>query len=193
MIQTQVDNLYPPHALYLFIPFLSCPALLWWLVPLGVITSVVWWCRPVVRVWPVLALIILFPKTPGQVLFGNTDMWIAAAIAAGVRWGWPSVFVTLKPSLAFFGLIGIRTRQWWVAAGVLALLSLPFTSLWLDYLTATANSSAKVWYSLGNLPFFVLPIVAWVGSSRRRDVGVGRWTLDLLRSGTTRPDHKEKP
>ena len=31
--------------------------------------------------WPILALIVLFPKTPGQILFGNTDMWIAAAIA----------------------------------------------------------------------------------------------------------------
>ena len=31
-------------------------------------------------------------------------MWIAAAIAGGVRWAWPSVFVTLKPSLGLLRL-----------------------------------------------------------------------------------------
>jgi hypothetical protein len=36
--------------------------------------------------WPILALILLFPKTPNQILYGNTDMWVAAAIAGGVRW-----------------------------------------------------------------------------------------------------------
>ena len=71
--------------------------------------------------WPILALIVLFPKTPGQILFGNTDMWVAAAIAGGVRWAWPSVLVTFKPSLAFFALIGIRARSWWIAAGLFAL------------------------------------------------------------------------
>ena len=104
VIQTQVDNLYPPHALYLFVPFLFLPAILWWVIPLGVIGYVVWWCRPVAWMWPILALIVLFPKTPGQILFGNTDMWIAAAIAGGVRWAWPSVFMTLKPSLGLLRL-----------------------------------------------------------------------------------------
>jgi hypothetical protein len=84
VVQTQVDNLYPPHALYLFLPFLVLPDVLWWILPLGVIGYVVWWCRPVAWVWPILALIVLFPKTPGQILFGNTDMWVAAAIAGGV-------------------------------------------------------------------------------------------------------------
>ena len=109
--QTLVDNLYPPHALYLFIPFLVLPDILWWVIPLAVIGYVVWWCRPVVWMWPILALIVLFPKTPGQILFGNTDMWVTAAIAGGVRWAWPSVLVTFKPSLAFFALIGIRERR----------------------------------------------------------------------------------
>ena len=94
--------------------------------------------------WPILALIVLFPKTPGQILFGNTDMWIAAAIAGGVRWAWPSVFVTFKPSLAFFAVIGIRSRSWWIAAVVLALASLPFLSLWLDYPTVMTQLDRQV-------------------------------------------------
>lgn len=182
-VQTLVDNLYPPHALYLFVPFLYLPDILWWVIPLGVIGYVVWWCRPVVWIWPVLALIVLFPKTPNQILYGNTDMWVAAAIAGGVRWAWPSVLVTFKPSLAFFALIGIRSRSWWVAAGVLVIASLPFLPLWIDYPTVMINSSAKFWYSFGNLPFFVLPIVAFLGSSRRGTIPPLTWAAALLRGG----------
>lgn len=182
-VQTLVDNLYPPHVLYLFLPFLILPGLLWWVIPLGVIAYVVWWCRPVEWMWPILALIVLFPKTPGQILFGNTDMWVAAAIAGGVRCAWPAVLVSFKPSLAFFAVIGIRGRSWWIAVGLLALASLPFLPLWLDYPMAMANSSAKFWYSFGNLPFFVLPIVAWLGSSRRGDTSILTWAAGLLRGG----------
>jgi hypothetical protein len=182
-VQTLVDNLYPPHALYLFLAFLVLPDILWWVLPLGLIAYVVWWCRPVAWMWPILALIVLFPKTPNQILYGNTDMWVAAAIAGGVRWAWPSVLVTFKPSLAFFALIGIRARSWWIAAAVLVVVSLPFISLWLEYPTAMVNSSAKFWYSFGNLPFFSLPIVAFLGSSRRVTTPPWRWAAALLRGG----------
>ena len=85
---------------------------------------------------------------------------------------------------AGLALIGIRAPSWWIAAGVLVLLSLPFLQLWLDYPSAMTNSSAKFWYSFGNLPFFVLPIVAFLGSSRRGPTPAGRWAADgLLRGG----------
>jgi hypothetical protein len=179
-VETLVTNLYPPHALYLFVPFLFLPSILWWAIPLGLVAYVTWWCRPVAWVWPILALIVLFPKTPNQIIFGNTDMWIAAFIAGGVRWAWPATLITIKPSLLFFAVIGIRARSWWIAAGVLLLLSLPLLPLWLDYPTVMLNSSAKFWYSFGNLPFFVLPIVAWIGSSRRGPEGFWSWTRRLL-------------
>jgi hypothetical protein len=182
-VQTLVDNLYPPHALYLFVPFLVLPDVLWWILPLGLIAYVVWWCRPAAWMWPIIALILLFPKTPNQILYGNTDMWVAAAIAGGVRWAWPSVLVTFKPSLAFFAVIGIRARSWWIAAGLLVLASLPFLGLWLDYPTVMTNSSARFWYSFGNLPFFVLPIVAFLGSGRRGATSPLRWAAALLRGG----------
>jgi hypothetical protein len=182
-VQTLVDNLYPPHALYLFVPFLVLPDILWWVIPLGVVAYVVWWCRPATWMWPVIALILLFPKTPNQILYGNTDMWVTAAIAGGVRWAWPSVFVTFKPSLVFFAVIGIRSRSWWIAAAILVLISLPFLSLWLEYPTVMGNSTAKFWYSFGNLPFFVLPILAYLGSTRRGGVPIGRWAAGLLRGG----------
>ncbi len=179
-VQTLVDNLYPPHALYLFVPFIVLPAILWWIIPLAVIAYVVWWCRPVFAAWPILGLLLLFPKTPNQIIYGNTDMWVAAAIAAGVRWGWPAVLISFKPSLAIFGVLGIRTRGWWTAAAVLALVSLPLLAFWLQYPTVMLNSSAGWYYSFGNLPFFVLPIVAWLASSRRGDMPLRQWALKLL-------------
>jgi hypothetical protein len=187
-VQTLVDNLYPPHALYLFLPFLVIPALVWWIVPLGVIAYVTWWCRPAIWAWPILALILAFPKTPNQIIYGNTDMWIAAFIAGGVRWAWPSVLISIKPSLAPFALIGIRSRRWWIAAAVLAVVSLPLISLWLLYPTVMRNSTAEWFYSFGNLPFFVLPVVAWLVSTRRGSVPIGRWALLLL--DTSRADRE---
>jgi hypothetical protein len=186
-VETLVTNLYPPHALYLFVPFTVLPALLWWAVPLAVIAYVVCWCRPAMWSWPILALIVLFPKTLNQVIYGNTDMWIAAFIAGGVRWAWPATLVTIKPSLLFFAVIGIRSRSWWVAAGILALLSLPLIGLWLQYPTVMLNSSARFWYSFGNLPFFVLPLVAWMGSRRRGDGPLASWALGLLRDPSRTP------
>lgn len=182
-VQTQVDNLYPPHALYLFVPFLVLPAILWWIVPLALVAYVVWWCRPAARSLPLLALLLLFPKTPNLIIYGNSDMWVAAAIAAGVRWGWPAVLVTFKPSVAIFGAIGIRTRSWWIAAGALGLVSLPFLALWLDYPKVMINSSAGVWYSLGDLPYLLLPIAAWLVSTRRGSTPAVRWAAALLARG----------
>lgn len=186
VVETLVTNLYPPHALYLFIPFLVLPAILWWVLPLGLIAYVVWWCRPAMWAWPIIALIVLYPKTPNQIIYGNTDMWVVAAAAAGVRWAWPSVLVTFKPSLVFLAVIGIGSRSWWIAAAVLALISLPLLGLWLQYPTVMRNSSATALYSLSNLPFFVLPVVAWMTSSRRGDISVGAWAARLLRGAPPR-------
>ncbi len=179
-VQTQVDNLYPPHALYLFVPFLFMPAALWWILPLGLVAYVVWWCRPAAWGLPILAILILFPKSPNLIIYGNSDMWITAAIAGGVRWGWPWVLVSLKPSVSIFGVLGIRSRAWWLAAGVIGIVSLPFLALWLEYPRAMMNSNVTPWYSFSDLPFLILPIVAWLVSARRGDRSVLAWGAKLL-------------
>jgi hypothetical protein len=153
---------------------------------LGLVAYTVWWCRPAAWALPLLALLVLFPKTPNLVIYGNSDMWVGAAIAAGVRWGWPAVFATFKPSVAIFGLIGIRTRAWWIAAGALAIVSLPFIALWVDYPRVLVNSSAEVGYSIGDLPYLVLPIVAWLVSTRRGATSPVAWTAELLARGSGR-------
>ena len=180
-VQTEVTNLYPPTALYLFVPFLFLPAILWWVVPLALFGYVIWWCRPAPWSLPILALIMLDPKSLNLILYGNSDLWVAAAIAAGVRWGWPAVLVTFKPSVGIFALIGIRTRAWWIAAAAVALASLPFLALWIDYPKVTLNSTAGIWYSLPELPYLLLPVIAWLTSTRRGNTPPARWAAALLR------------
>jgi hypothetical protein len=180
VVETQVHNLYPPHALYLFVPFVYLPAALWWALPLGFLAYIVWWCRPAVWAWPILMVLLALPKGPAQILFGNTDMWIAAFVAGAVRWSWPGALVSIKPSLAIFGVVGVLSRWWWVAAAVLALISLPLWSYWLQFPAVTANSSADLTRSLGNYPFMFLPIVAFLCSTRRGDTPMSRWFLVML-------------
>lgn len=188
VVQTLIHNLYPPHALYLFVPFLVLPDLLWWALPLGLLAYVVWWCRPEPWAWPLLLILLIAPKSPAQILFGNTDMWVVAFLAGAVRWSWPGVLLSFKPSLVFFGVVGILARSWWIAAAALAVVSLPMLDLWLDYPTVLRNSSAQVSYSFGNVPFFLVPIVAWLASARRGPRPMREWILQLIgrRRGTNR-------
>jgi hypothetical protein len=180
VVASNVDNIYPPHTLYLFVPFVFLPAILWWLIPLGLIAYVVWWCRPPAWALPILALLVLYPKTPAVILYGNSDIWAVAFAAAGVRWRWPAVLVSFKPSVGFLGLVGIGNRGWWIGAGALALASLPLIGLWLDYPSVILNSDANIGRSLSDVPFFLLPIVAWLVSSRRTGP-VRAWVMELLR------------
>ncbi len=172
--------LHPPLALWLMTPFAFLPPAAWYIVPILIVA----WCvvawRPSPMAWAVLSLFLLWPRGPAMVVTGNTDMWATAFIAGGVRLGWPAVLVTIKPSLVFFAALGIRARSWWVAAVGLAVVSLPFLLLWLDYPRVMLNSSANAGYSFSNLPFFVLPIVAWMVSTRWAGVGIGPWILRLV-------------
>lgn len=180
VIQTQIDNIYPPSALFLFVPFLMLPAILWWAIPIALIVYVVWWCRPVAWALPILAALILYPKTPAVFLYGNSDIWGVAFAAAGVRWVWPSILVVFKPSVGFLALPGIASRRWWIAALIVAVVNLPFIGLWLDYPRVLLNSDASLGRSLSDTPLFLVPFVAWLTSSRRGDVPFHAWAARLL-------------
>lgn len=165
-VQTLVDVLYPPIALYLFVPFLVLPAVLWWAIPITVFAVGVAWLRPAAWTWPLIAIGVAWPQTLAQLLYGNTNMWVAAMIAAGVVLAWPSVMILFKPAFAPFALIGIKRRRWWVAMGLLCLAAVPFGTMWLDYATVIHNSSLSASYGLINLPLMVAPLIAWVGRRR---------------------------
>ncbi len=178
VVKADVDVLYPPIALLLFVPFTILPWPAWWLIPIGVVVSLVLRWRPAPWSWPILAFLAAWPSQVAHVLFGNTDNWVIAAVAGGLAAGWPGVLVLLKPSLAPFALLGMRRRSWWVAALLLGLLSVAMLPLWQDYFTAIRNSDINASYSLLQVPPMFIPVVAWLA---RQPGGIAR-LLPALRN-----------
>jgi hypothetical protein len=155
--------LHPPVAMLLFAPFLVLPAALWWVIPLGVTGWCVWSMRPAPWVWPIIAAGLAWPRFHGAVIVGNTDLWVLAGVAAGLWFGWPALVVAVKPSLVILGLAGIRHRSWWAGALVAAALCVPFGWLWWEWLQVILHAPGGLTYSLGSLPFLLVPVVAWIG------------------------------
>ncbi len=166
------DVLYPPVGLWLFVPFAVLPAALawplWWALPIGATAWSMWRLRPRPEVWPLIALCIAWPTTPLKTWTGNPVMWSVAALALGTLYYWPSVFVLLKPSLGAFALFGVRRRTWWIALASFVALSVPFGSLWVDWVATLTNSrGGGLLYSALEIPMLLIPLVAWWGRTRR--------------------------
>jgi hypothetical protein len=156
------DVLYQPNALLLFVPFTVLPAFLWWAIPLGVTAWSIVKMQPSVIAWPFIALCLAWPPTLARTVAGNPLIWVVAALALGCLYRWPSVGVLLKPTLFPFALIGVRDRRWWAALAVLVVLSLPFGTMWLDWIRAVTNAqNGGLFYSFQDVPILLLPIVAW--------------------------------
>ena len=160
------DVLYPPNALVIFAPFVYLPAVLWWLIPIGVIGAVVWLLRPAPWAWPFIALCLAWPPTALTIVVGNPVLWMVAAFALGLRYRWPAVLVFLKPAVFPFAFWGGRSGEWWKALIGLAFVSLAFGSMWFDWLITLANSNGTLLYSIQQVPLFLIPLVAWLGRSR---------------------------
>lgn len=172
------DSFYPPTWLYLMVPFaLGVPAVLWWLIPIAIIGAALIHIHPPTWTWPIMAFVLILPRTALVVVLGNPSIWIVAAAFAGVAWGWPAVMMLLKPTLAPFALIGIRRRTWWIVLGALVLVSVPFGALWLDYMTALlhAQNARGLEYTLGEWPLMLAPLAAWLGGAVDR-TGWLAWT-----------------
>lgn len=161
-----MPSMYPPVAIYLFAPFLWLPAILWWAVPLGILGwAFVRW-RPAAWTWPLFAGILIFSQFIYSVIVGGTAMWIAAFVAAGLRWGWGGALVLLKPSLAPFAILDGRRRTWWICLGLLCVLSIPLIGQWLAYREVVANADVRLDYSLPTVPVLLMPVIAYIGRTR---------------------------
>ena len=171
------DILYPPVALWLFVPFSvdagslvgAVQAVAWWGLPLGITGAVVATLRPRPLAWPLIAFCLVNPTTLLKIWTGNPVIWSMAAMALAVvgTWRIAAPFVLLKPSLAPFALFGIHRRSWWLGAAAFVLLSLPFGAMWADWVTALRNSEGGgLLYSSLEFPMLLLPLVAWWGRTR---------------------------
>lgn len=171
------DVLYPPVALWLFVPFAApagvlagLAAALWWALPLGITGGAVWRLRPRPVFWPLIAVCVANPTTLLKIWTGNPVIWSMAAMALATMAGsmrFAAPFVLLKPSLAPFALFGINRRSWWLGLAVFGLLCLPFGALWGDWVASVLNSrGGGLLYSALEVPILLLPLVAWAGRTR---------------------------
>ena len=165
---TALEVLYPPVALWLFVPFTVLPAIAWW-APVAIVAWVVHQQRPGPWARVVILLLLTFPIDKATswavelVGNGNPGLWAVAFVALATRWPFFGSWVLLKPSLLPFGLIGIRRVAWWAGAAVLGALSLPFGAMWLDYAAVLGNASnGGLLYSLPNVTLCLVPLVGLV-------------------------------
>ena len=166
--------MHPPVALLLFLPFLYLPILAWWVIPLAITGAIVVACRPAPWTWPLIAMAVAYPRFHDALIVGNSDLWVLAGIAAGLRFGWPALVIVIKPSLGFFVLAGSRHRSWWLGWIGVAILCVPFGVLWIDWVHVVINSPGDFTYSLWNVPYLLAPVVAWLGRTRLRPQTVQR-------------------
>jgi hypothetical protein len=192
--------LHPPLSLYLFVPFLVLPLALWWAIPIGIVCWALWSWRPDRWAGPLIAFCLIWPRTPGMLVVGNTDLWVTAFLALGLRFGWPALLIAIKPSFAPFMLAGSRARSWRLGLPILALAAVPFGTLWLEWFAVARNAPMGVTYSVLHVPMLLIPVIAWLRRTRHRNVAVDdaapsrggiAGTLDQLRATLARPFRHE--
>jgi hypothetical protein len=107
----------------------------------------------------------VWPETHVKVISANPGLLVMAALALAALYRWPAVVAVVKPTLALFSLVGVKSRGWWVGLMVLGLASLPFLALTLAYPAVALNAqSPRPFYSVWDLPLVALPLIAWAGA-----------------------------
>jgi hypothetical protein len=163
--------LHPPVALLLFLPFRWLPAIVWYAIPISIVVVLVLSWRPARWTWPILAACLAWPRTSGMLIVGNTDLWVAACVALGLRWGWGWALIAVKPSFAPLALLGVRRRDFRIAVAVVGAVSIPFGRLWLDWFSVVVHAPGGILYSVLGLPLVLLSAVAYSGRTRRGALG----------------------
>ena len=163
------EVLYPPIILLLLVPFTALPAILWWVIPAMLTVAAIAQMRPAAWSVALACAICTSHAVQGPVFWGTPVIWLTPAVAWGLHLGWPAVAVMIKPTLAPFALVGL-TRPRALVAGVIgfAVLGLPFTAMWLDWLTAIRNSDLGPFYAYTQNLLLVVPVVTWLGRDGRR-------------------------
>jgi hypothetical protein len=153
--------LYPPIALYLFVPFLVIPSALWWGIPLGILLWHLIRSRPGWWSWPILAACAGTIPASSVIVYGNTDMWTAAVVALACRWPGLGAALAFKPTLLPLGILWLRRRAFWAGVVVVLLLCLPLGGLWIDWFRAVRNFPVNPLYSWPVIFIVAIPLVAW--------------------------------
>lgn len=165
-----VVNLYPPPTVLLFVPFLLMPAILWWLIPLGIVAAGLIYWRPSWWSWPILAAALVPLPFSASLSTGNTTMWVVAALMLATRWPSAAILLALKPAVLPFAIPFVRYRSWWLAALVFGLVSLLFLPSWPLWWLAVQNleGTPLLLYAWPGIPLFLFPFVVKHATSIRR-------------------------
>ena len=119
--------------------------------------------------WRNAALLGWLPFVPRELVTGNVNLMMAAVILAGARnapgSGWPvALFAAAKLSPA--AVLSVATRRQWrdfaLATGLLAAITLPWLHLWLEWLTwitATGSPDDRSLLPLGLRMAVAVPLV----------------------------------
>lgn len=163
-----IVNLYPPTALYLFVPGSLLPRVLWWIVPLALIAWSLYRLRPAWWTWPLMSLACVVPlygpAVPVALVYGNSLLWTLAALFAAAAFRPGLAWTVLFKPVDFLLAVPFALRSWrgLIVAVVLSAVLLPY---WFDWLTALGNlnNGATPFYSLASWPALAMPFIAWVG------------------------------
>ena len=167
------DVLYPPTVVWFFLPWLVLPPWLFVATPVVLTAWAIRRIRPAYWAWPLIAACLIWPGTWVKLGSGNPGIWLMAALALGTVYRWPAVFVILKPTVAPFAVIGIRSRGWWLAAAAIVLMTLPVARPAFEYPRVLLDAhGGGFYYSLWDLPMLLAPSFAWLGSLGRRKPSV---------------------
>jgi hypothetical protein len=161
------EVLYPPVSLWLFVPFSFLPAAVWFAIPLAVIVAALWRLRPIPAALAIIAMMLCEPDGLVEFVNGNPILWVVAIEFAALAWRVPASLALFKPSLFPFAVAGIWARRWWVAVGLLALLSAPFLQLDLTWVRVVLDTHGRggLFYNGSEIPYALIPYIAWFGSS----------------------------
>jgi len=157
---TMGDVLYPPTSAWFFLPFrvLGYPGLivLWAGVMLWSLRRSEPWA------WPLVALCLALPQSVLAINAGNPTLLIAVGVALALRWPVFGSLALLKPTMAPFALVGIRSRWWWVGLAGLGVLTLPFIAETLIYpqVILWTEGTPGFWYSAWHWPLALVPVLA---------------------------------
>ena len=163
-----VPFLYPPPFELVGVALVGLPSVIWWAVPILLLAWIVVGWRPAPWTWPIIAFAVAYPATSSIVIVGGSTMWVTTLVAGGLRFGWPATLILLKSSFAPLALVGVRHRSWWLALALLGGASLILWPLWSEYATALRNTTDLApWYLVGDIPMLAIPVVAWLGRTRR--------------------------
>jgi len=174
----QRPELYPPPTVLLIItPMSFLPAILWWIVPIVATSIVLAWHRPSLVGWCAILTCLAWPTSGFVIAAGNPVLWASMFVALGTVWRGAAVLSLLKPSLAPFALVGVRSRGWWRVAAVYGVVGGAMLPLWLDWITLLENAGGlDVLYSVGHVPIMLIGLIAKATTKRSNALEPARLT-----------------